>query len=102
MFIMHHLIYHIQDGSRLLPALRSQQSWLVRWILSHEERPGSSGQELPPEFHHSVLDERDEEGRTPLHLAARWGNLGVVKALVEKGADVQSKYYLPSITALLC
>lgn len=75
---------------RLLDALKNQQLWLVRWMLSRDEtnsgmapnnvpasgtRPRSSSVEVdpcPPPAS-SYYEERDSDGRTPLHFAARWG-----------------------------
>jgi len=34
---------------------------------------------------HNPLEERDDEGRAPLHFAARWGDMSIVRLLVEKG-----------------
>ena len=33
------------------------------------------------------IDERDEDGRTPLMYSAMWGSPSVMKFLLEKGAD---------------
>ena len=33
------------------------------------------------------IDERDENGRTPLMYSAMWGSSSVMKFLLEKGAD---------------
>ena len=34
-----------------------------------------------------AIDERDENGRTPLMYSAMWGSPSVMKFLLEKGAD---------------
>ncbi len=34
---------------------------------------------------------RDEDGNTPLHLAAKHGHLGIVKDLVRYGADINAE-----------
>ncbi len=34
---------------------------------------------------------RDEDGNTPLHLAAKYGHLGIVKDLVRYGADINAE-----------
>ena len=34
---------------------------------------------------------RDKDGRTPLHLAATWGNVVGVDRLLAKGADIHAK-----------
>ena len=41
----------------------------------------------------AALDARDDDKRTPLHLAAKaeWGNTAVVQALLEAGADTSLK-----------
>lgn len=41
-----------------------------------------------------VLDEQDEDGRTPLHLAALNGDVETIKVLMKNGADIdiQDKY----------
>ena len=39
----------------------------------------------------NVESKDTESGRTPLSLAAEYGHKAVVKLLVEKGADVESK-----------
>lgn len=36
------------------------------------------------------IDTRDEQGNTPLHLAARMGNPELTKELLEWGADVST------------
>ncbi|KAG0125910.1 ankyrin repeat-containing domain protein [Tuber indicum] len=41
----------------------------------------------------SVIDCRDDAGKTALHRAVEAGNLGVVKALVAAGAHVDVEYY---------
>ncbi len=33
------------------------------------------------------IDARNALGQTPLHLAKRWNNVAVVKALIDAGAD---------------
>ena len=33
------------------------------------------------------IDERDEDGKTPLMFSAMWGSASVMKFLLEKGAD---------------
>lgn len=73
---------------RLLDALKNQQLWLVRWMLSRDEssspnansprtRPRSSSITVDidpsPPSPQSYYEERDGDGRTPLHFAARWG-----------------------------
>lgn len=37
------------------------------------------------------VNDRDNEGNTPLHKAASKGNLGNVKYLIQKGADIKAK-----------
>lgn len=37
------------------------------------------------------IDERDTQGRTPLHEAARSGNEGAVLRLIEAGASIDAK-----------
>ena len=37
------------------------------------------------------VDARDDKGRTPLHMAARWGWSSAVEALVTLGADVRAR-----------
>ncbi|HEX7344774.1 MAG TPA: ankyrin repeat domain-containing protein, partial [bacterium] len=37
-----------------------------------------------------LLEERDQFGCTPLHIAAREGNLGIAKMLVKKGAAIDA------------
>ena len=46
----------------------------------------------------ATIDAKDKEEHTPLHFAARSGNLGIAKLLIENGAnvDAQDKYgYTP-------
>jgi len=38
----------------------------------------------------TLLDDRDEEGYTPLHLAVIAGNLDVAKNLLARGADANA------------
>jgi ankyrin repeat protein len=38
-----------------------------------------------------LVNARDQEGRTPLHIAARFGHLGVVQTLIAGGADVNAR-----------
>ena len=33
----------------------------------------------------------DREGMTPLHVAAIWGRTGIIRCLVEMGADIDAK-----------
>lgn len=40
--------------------------------------------------HGADINARNKKGRTPLHYAARGGNLSVVKYLIKKGADVNA------------
>ena len=35
----------------------------------------------------SVVNRRDEAGRTPLYVACQYGNIDIVKALLEQDAD---------------
>ena len=35
----------------------------------------------------AMIDNRDVLGRTPLHCAASYGQIGVVRLLLERGAD---------------
>lgn len=35
-----------------------------------------------------ILNQRDSQGNTPLHYAARCGNLQVLKVLIKAGADI--------------
>ena len=43
---------------------------------------------LPAGCDHAQVDPRDEHGRTPLHLAARYGYGVAVRLLVQAGASV--------------
>ena len=38
----------------------------------------------------SLLNEKDEEGYTPLHLAVIAGNGDIVKFLIQQGADINA------------
>ncbi len=38
----------------------------------------------------SVVSHRDDEGRTPLHYAARNGHLDIVQFLLKNGADINA------------
>lgn len=37
------------------------------------------------------LEERDQSGKTPLLLAAKWGNVDMVKSLLANGCNIQAK-----------
>jgi ankyrin repeat protein len=39
----------------------------------------------------AVVDSRDAEGRTPLHIAAMRSNVGVMFALIDAGADIEAR-----------
>ncbi|MGC9105409.1 MAG: ankyrin repeat domain-containing protein [Thermoprotei archaeon] len=43
------------------------------------------------EIHQCDVNIRDKDGNTPLHLAAWYGYLDIVKFLVEHGADVNAR-----------
>ncbi|GAB5036658.1 ankyrin domain protein [Nannochloropsis oceanica] len=60
---------------RLLHAVKNQQRWLAAL------RRSKSTVDV-------LVHEKDTDGRTPLHYAARWGDMEVVKTLIARGADV--------------
>jgi hypothetical protein len=59
----------------------------VNWILAKDQRQGAGLGQAGTGAPLACLDERDAEGRTPLHYAGRWGDVTVLRALVEAGAD---------------
>ena len=38
----------------------------------------------------ALVHEKDVDGRTPLHYAARWGDMEVVQTLIARGAEVRA------------
>ena len=71
----HESLAGFSPASRLRVAIKAGDTVLLRRVLA---------------AHPGVLDLPDEQGRTPLHLAAEWQQLGVVRALVAAGADVDA------------
>ena len=46
---------------------------------------------LTPQMRVAAMDARDQQGRTPLHIAAKNGNLTLMKLYLEAGADVNAR-----------
>lgn len=59
-------------------AVRQDDERMVAWLLSSRQNADD-------------INIRDAEGSTPLHIAVQKGNLGMVKLLVEQGADVLAR-----------
>ena len=76
--------------AQLRVAIKTSDTGLLRRVLA---------------AHPGLLNSADEQGRTPLHLAAEWQDLAIVAALVDLGADVAARDhggYTPHETALWC
>ena len=63
------------------------------WTLLHFAAVGSWGPEMVAALAEAggAVDARDADGRTPLHLAARYGSSEMAKALGAAGADVNAR-----------
>ncbi|XP_043724927.1 protein VAPYRIN-like [Telopea speciosissima] len=76
------MVYNGWTGIHVAAAFdRTEELWR---LIRREEGGGGGGGPLD-------LDCRDEEGRTPLHLAASRGNVECAKLLIEAGADKDAK-----------
>ena len=75
---------------------KQAQAWMqLRETGLHKaaaEVPDPWGVDFVADFHNIGVEERDQFGRTPLHVAAWFNNNpAVIEALLELGADLEAK-----------
>lgn len=69
----------------------SQPGCLLRSVIAREMRTDETASPRHFRFLFSILSLSTQHGWTPLHLAARYGDVEGAKALHEKGADIEAK-----------
>jgi hypothetical protein len=73
--VLHH-IAHVAGVKGRVPAARFYMDCILMWIQEREDGDFKS-----------IIDLQDEHGDTALNIAARIGNRGIVKSLVDMGAN---------------
>lgn len=71
----------IGQSNEIVVKMKGLANALVYYELQHELE----------ELYHlnpDIIDETDEHGWTPLHEAARNGNIGIIRFLLEQGSDI--------------
>ncbi|KAK6177473.1 hypothetical protein SNE40_015567 [Patella caerulea] len=97
----HTNVINSQDKEGLTPlhyAVKKGNIAMVREILDHGADVSIEEDSLTPSSigckthgDHNVINTQDEEGLTPLHYAAKNGNIEMVRVLLHRGADVSIK-----------